>query len=125
MDGDIGAMLQSVLSDPEQMAKLTSAAQSLLGGEGAAAPAVPPKPPEEHPSASQPEGLEKNLLSALARSLAAPRENKSRSAALLQAMRPYMRAEKQEKLDRAMQVTRMVHIAGTVMRELGGGKNGL
>ena len=34
MDGDIGAMLQSVLSDPEQMAQITRLAQGLMSSQG-------------------------------------------------------------------------------------------
>jgi hypothetical protein len=53
------------------------------------------------------------------------KEDKSRSTALLMAMRPYMRPEKQEKLDRAMKIAQMVHIAGAVLQVYGGNSHGL
>lgn len=106
-------MLQSVLSDPAQMEKLTAMAQGLMGG-AAEAEAKPA------PSGAPFSDGEAKLLSALGRSLGGGQPS-SRSTALLTAMRPYMKPEKQEKLDRAMRLTNMVRIAQSVMRELGGG----
>ena len=114
MDGDIGDLLQSVLQDPEQMSRIAAAAQSLMGEEPAASV-------QNTASAPPPEA---KLLSSLSSMLGQKREQ-SRSAALLNAMRPYMRPEKQEKLDRAMQIARMVRVAGTVMREWGGYRDGV
>lgn len=122
MDGDLGARLQSVLSDPDQMAKLGEMAKGLMGQLG-----QNPPPAEQQSNDAQPQEIpaaDTRLLSALGRALAGGGENNSRSTALLMAMRPYMKPEKQEKLDRAMKIARMAHIAGTVMREYGGG-NGI
>lgn len=122
MDGDLGARLQSVLSDPDQMAKLGEMAKGLMGQLG-----QDPPPAEQQSNDAQPQEIpaaDTRLLSALGRALAGGGENNSRSTALLMAMRPYMKPEKQEKLDRAMKIARMAHIAGTVMREYGGG-NGI
>ena len=119
MDGDIGALLESVLRDPEQMNRIAAAAQSLMNGNEAAAPAEGASPA---PAASS--AAETKLLASLSGMLGQKSEQ-SRSAALLSAMRPYMRPEKQEKLDRAMQIARMVRIAGTVMREWGGDSHGV
>lgn len=123
MDGDIGQMLQSVLNDPEQMGKITAMAQSLMGGEAKPDTPQAPEPAAASVSTAAPFS-EAKLLSAIA-GMMGQKNEQSRSAALLSAMRPYMRPEKQEKLDRAMQIARMVRIAGTVMREWGGGRDGL
>ncbi len=131
MDGDLGSLMQSVLSDPEQMAKITQLAQGLMGQSGGeSAPsggdaAAEGEAPAAEPGASA-AGIpsEGRILSALTKALAAGKTG-SRSAALLTAMRPYLRSEKQAKLDRALEVTRMVHIAGLVMGELGGGRHGV
>lgn len=113
MDGDLGSMLQSVLSDPAQMAKLTEMAQGLMGG------SPTPTQQQDTPEAKPFSDAEAGLLSALGKTLGAD-AGSSRSTALLMAMRPYMKAEKQEKLDRAVKLTRMVRIAQSVLRELGG-----
>ena len=118
MEGEIGELLQSILSDPEQMGKITSMAQSLMGDkeESAAEETVPRQAAK---------GIsDTKLLSALSGMLGGKGEQ-TRSSALLTAMRPYMRPEKQEKLDRAMQIARMVRVAGTVMKEMGGGVSGV
>lgn len=118
MDSDLGAMLESVLSNPEQMEKITHMAQSIMGGE------LPVKEPVEHISPEKkstgtesPDGT--GILSMLGKAFGGSR-TKSRSTQLLLAMRPYMRPEKQEKLDRAIKIAEMVHIAGAVMKEYGG-----
>ena len=121
MDGDLGAMLESVLADPQQMEKIAQMAKGLMGGE-------PPSPPEEtksaEPSRERSPEINGELFSALGKMFSG-REEKTRSTALLMAMRPYMRPEKQEKLDRAMKIARMVHVAGAVMNEYGGGFHGI
>lgn len=124
MDGDLGSFMQSVLSDPEQLAKITQVAQGLIGQSEAASAAPPPEPAK--PAAPPRAGGEDRILSMLSRFLASGTGGgKNRSAALLGAMRPYMRPEKQEKLDRAMKLAQMVHVIGAVMGELGGGKHGV
>lgn len=117
MDGDLAARLEAVLSDPAQMEKLSEMAKGLFAqssdgqGEGE-------QPPAEKPSEIPP--MDTKFLSAIGKAFAAGNGEKSRSTALLLAMRPYMKPEKQEKLDRALQVARMAHIAGAVMKEYGG-----
>ncbi len=129
MDGDIGTFIQSVLSDPEQMAKITQMAQGIMQQPEQALPAAaaeedrPSAEPADSRSAGQTPAFspgEMKLFSALTKAFSAG-GGKSRSTELLLAMRPYMKAEKREKLDRAMKIARMAHIAGTVMKEYGGG----
>ncbi len=122
MDGDLGAKLQEVLSDPAQMEKLKAAAESIFGG-------PQPSGGTEAPTEKAPPVPERDarFLAAIGKAFAAgdAGENRSRSTALLMAMRPYMRPEKQEKLDRALQIARMANIAGAVMKEYGGGGHGV
>ena len=120
MDGDLGARLESILSDPDQMAKITEMAKGLMGQMGQTPPETPA--PETATESAAVPAADTKLLSALGRAFSGG--GKTRSTALLMAMRPYMKQEKQEKLDRAMKIAQMVNIAGTVMREYGGG-NGI
>ena len=115
MENDLSAALESVLSDPAQMEKLTEMAKGLLGQAGQA----PAQTPAAE-TAAPPTAADSRLLAALGKAFAGGGE-RSRSTALLVAMRPYMKPEKQEKLDRAMQIARMVHIAGAVAKEYGDG----
>jgi len=120
MDGDFGAMLESVLSDPGKMEQVAHIAQGLMNGSDAAAP----ENPKSDAATASPTPMDAGLFSMIGKMLGG-REEKSRSTALLMAMRPYMRQEKQEKLDRAMNIARMVHVAGAVMQQYGGGFRGI
>lgn len=124
MDGDLGTMLESVLSDPQQMEKIAQMAKSLMGDAAAAPEEQASSDVRESPETKKAPGLDLGMFSGIGKMLSG-KEEKSRSTALLMAMRPYMRPEKQEKLDRAMNITRMVHIAGVVMKEYGGGFRGI
>ena len=122
MDGDLAARLEAVLSDPGQMEKLAKMAGELLGGKDAAARSGEGRP-DAVPAPPVSPALDQKVLSALSRNFGGGEKN--RSTALLLALRPYMKPEKQEKLDRAMQIARMARIAGTVMEQLGGSGHGL
>jgi hypothetical protein len=134
MDGDIGSLLQSVLSDPTQMEKIAQAAKGLMGSLGGDSAPVDTgtveaqTDSEEAFVSSQPvtplSTGETKLLASLGKVFSGS-QSPSRSTALLVAMRPYMRPEKQEKLDRAMKIAQMVHIAEVVMRSYGGESHGL
>ena len=113
MDGELGARLEAILSDPAQMEKIGEMAKGLLGQTPGCQEGAGEKPPEPAPP-------DAGSLAAIARAFSGAGES-SRSTALLLAMRPYMRPEKQQKLDRALQVARMAHIAGAVMRQYGDG----
>jgi hypothetical protein len=128
MDGDLGQMLQSVLSDPEQVEKLGQMAKSLMGSlepprEAAQQEGVS-SPPAQPSAAGGLSNADGQMLSSLGK-LFSTKETNSRSTALLMAMRPYMCPEKQEKLDKAIKIAQMVHIAGAVMQAYGGGDHGL
>lgn len=118
MNGDLGAMLESVLSDPQQMGKIAEMARGLMG-ETQSTDAGKQDIPAASTEGKELSGIDAGLFSALGKMLGS-QQNQSRSTALLMAMRPYMRPEKQEKLDRALKITRIVHIAGAVMKEYGG-----
>ena len=103
MDSELGAALEKVLSDPDQMEKLSQMARELFGPPGEKGP--PEEDGRSAPAGDAPSGrgepaADARLLTALSRAFSGRREP-SRSTALLLAMRPYMRPEKQEKLDRA------------------------
>ena len=122
MDGDLSAKLEQVLSDPRQMEKIAELAKGLIGQPPASQETgVPAGVPAEGERPAEPAGADARFLSAIGRAFAAGNPDKSRSTSLLLAMRPYMKPEKQEKLDRALQIARMAHIAGAVMREYGDG----
>ena len=106
--GELEDRLNSILSDPEQMARISSLAQSLMGGEGdrAANPAPPPEP---------------GLSGALG-SLLAPKPQSGDKAALLEALKPWLSEKRQRKLSRAMRLAQMARLARFAMGEAGNGE---
>ena len=119
--------LNSILSDPEAMAKIAQLAQSLSGaaGEtpgGTGAPSSPPPaggpPPGQGDDWSQPPGggssaggLDPDLLFRflpLLRELNSSQDSNARQ--LLYALRPYLKPERQVKVERALQLARLFRI---------------
>ena len=115
---EIEQRLNSILSDPASMSKIMELAQGLglnspapaAAPEASAAPAAPPPVPAGPPAGG---------LSALAPLLSSlgKQSGDDRQTALLKALRPYLRSERQERLDQAIQAARMVKIAKQAMRQ--------
>lgn len=119
--------LNALLSDPNSMAQIMQLAQSLSGGTAQpppAAPAAQPSPqptPFQAPAAAPSQGAD--LLSSLAGGLD-PKllmkllplvqelggQQDSNARRLLYALRPYLKAERQEKVERALQLARLFHL---------------
>ena len=110
--GELEDRLNSILSDPEQMRRISSLAQSLMGGEeGGAAPGFSGKaqPPE-------------NELSGALGSLLSPSPKGGDKAALLEALKPWLSEKRQRKLARAMRLARMARLARFAMGDAGNGE---
>lgn len=120
--------LNALLSNPESMAQIMQLAQSLGAGGGQSAAPPPPQPtaqaasggPYNPPPASSAGGdlfssiaggLDPKLLTKLLpliQELGSQQGSNSRQ--LLYALQPYLRAERQEKVERALQLARLIHL---------------
>ena len=127
--------LNSILSDPSAMSQIMQLAQSLGGGApGAQQPAPPPQqptappppgwgppPPQTPPPppmggggdllSSLTGGLDPKLLSRLLpviQELGGQRDSNARN--LLYALRPYLKRDRQDKIERALQLARLFHL---------------
>jgi hypothetical protein len=105
---DFDEKLNSLLSNPEAMGQIMQLAQSLGGSFDAPQQDVPayspPPPPDSNPFGG-------TDFSALIRLLPLLQELGGQNAnarALLLAMRPYLRAERQEKVEQALQLARLI-----------------
>ena len=110
--------LNSILSNPDAMSQIMQLAQSLSGGQEQAP--LPPPPPQPAPRSSAPAqdilssltgGLDPKLLTRLLpviQELGGQQDSNAR--ALLYALRPYLRADRQEKVERALQLARLFHL---------------
>lgn len=139
--------LNSILSNPDAMSQIMQLAQS-LGGGGQPAASSPPQPnapgPQQTSSRGSPPpqapppppmggggdllssllgggGLAPGLLSRLLpliQELGGQRESNARN--LLYALRPYLRSDRQEKVERALQLARLFHLGKKFLSEWGG-----
>lgn len=104
--------LNSILSDPAAMAKIAQLAQSLSGGGEGETSAPPPSPPPGNTGPSAPlGGLDPELLTRflpLLRELNSSQDSNARQ--LLYALRPYLKPERQAKVERALLLARLFRI---------------
>ena len=122
--------LNALLSNPDSMAQIMQLAQSLSGGSGPASPPPPPQPdpPRQTPPPPDPPrqppppaggdplsgllgGVDPKLLVRLLPLLQElGRDSDSNARQLLTALRPYLRPERQERVERALQLARLIHL---------------
>lgn len=102
----IGAILQ----DPEQMQSILAFAKSL----GLSPPEAPPKPEPPPPPPKQEAPVSSN--EALGELLQKAGKLDKRQENLLNALKPFLRPERREKIDRAMQAARLSRLAGAAFR---------
>ena len=122
--------LNSLLSNPEAMAHIMQMAQSLSGGQAQQPPQqplqqpvrpAPPPPPAQAPPPSGGDllsslsgltgGIDPTMLTKLLPLIQElGSQNDSNARQLLYALRPYLKPERQEKIERALQLARLFHL---------------
>lgn len=113
--GEFEEKLNSILSSPKDMEKILGLARELGGGGEKNAP--PPKPEPEQESGA---GFDPKLLSLLAKLMGEAKHGDDGKTALIAAMKPYVREERREAMDRALKIARLTHVARLALQELGG-----
>ena len=108
--------LNALLSDPERMAQIMQMAQSLSGGASTQQSSAPPPPPSHHAPSSDilsslTGGLDPNLLMRLLPLIQElGSDNNSTARTLLYALRPYLKQERQGRIERALQLAKLLHV---------------
>jgi len=129
--------LNGLLSNPDAMAQIMQLAQSLEGSisspeEPRSSPqpsSPPPAPPASSPQDRSP--LSGDLLSSLTGGmdpslllkllpLVQEMGQDSHARQLLYALRPYLKPERQEKVERALQLAKLFHVGRKFLKEWGG-----
>lgn len=112
---ELDEMISGVLSDPEQMAKITKLAQSLMGGDEAAAPTAAPAASDA--AGLDTLGLDGETLARISRLMRGGMGQTREEQTLLEAMRPYLSEKRRRKMDRAMKLARLARIARLAIGE--------
>lgn len=117
--------LNELLSNPDSMAQIMRLAQSLSGGSEGSSTADQEAPPQPQPRRQEPPpqtgggdllssltgGVDPKLLMRLLpliQELGGQQDSNARN--LLYALRPYLKPERQEKVERALQLARLFHL---------------
>ena len=116
-DGSLEQAIGAVLQDPQQLQKIFALAQS-LGLSPPEAPAAPPPPEPLKPAAAAPpaEQTPEDRGSALRAGLPPAGQRDRRPGNRLNPRKPLFKAERREKVDRAMQAARISRLAGAALR---------
>ncbi len=137
--------LNTLLSDPDAMAQVMQMAQSLsqqmgapkedggtppsggsapppppAGGAAGPAPSAPPPPPPQGDPmcdlSSLLGGIDPSMIAKLLPVLSQlNRPESGETAAFLRALRPFLKPERREKIDRAAQLARLIHLGKTFL----------
>lgn len=119
---DVNEKLNALLSDPGSMAQIMQLAQQLsssMGGDtaqpAATSPAAPPPPPPSPLGGIDPQTIARYLplLQELTR-------DTSQTTQLLYALRPFLKDGKQDKVERAARLARLITIGKRFLTEGGG-----
>lgn len=126
--------LNSLLSDPAGMAQVVQLAQQLSStmdspaaqsnqaaapppGPSPSAPGPPPAPPNPAGPGSLLGGIDLNTVSKFLPMLQALSSDQSHSMQLLNALRPYLKEEKQGKVERAARLARLITVGKRFLTE--------
>ncbi len=114
--------LNSLLSDPAGMAQVVQLAQQLSGSMGSQQPQPPPSPPPESPPnaggvGSLLGGLDMQTIARFLPMLQALTADQSHSTQLLNALKPYLKEEKQAKVERAARLARLITVGKRFLTE--------
>ncbi|MCC8063995.1 MAG: hypothetical protein LIO78_03935 [Clostridiales bacterium] len=122
---DFEEKLNTILSSPETMGQIMALANSISGKpeggtpaqEGPVQPQETPAQPPQGGAAQQTgdmlsllQGLDPSMLTKLAALYREYARGEDEKAALLTAMRPFLRPERQEKVEKALQITRISRV---------------
>ncbi len=110
--------LQSILNDPNSMAQILSMAQS-FGLQGSVEPPCQSQTPPSAPDlgALMPDA---GFVQAIMGLMQQARHSDGKQEALLCALKPFLRPERRDKIDQAMQLARISHLAGFALKNYGG-----
>lgn len=112
--------LNNILSNPDAMSQIMQLAQSLSGEQDSTPPPpqkpTPPQPANDLFSAFS-GGLDPSLMMKLLPILQEfGRQQDSNARQLLYALRPYLKQERQEKIERALQLAKLFRVGKTLLQ---------
>ena len=115
---DMDSRLNALLSDPEAIGRIMALAQQLSGESAASSPPPSPEPPPS--SQQEDDGFDPMLLLKFLPLLQELRQdNSSQSMQFLSAMRPFLKPERQPKVERAVKLAHLICVGKKFLTEGG------
>ena len=114
---ELDEKLNALLSDPEKMAQVMQLAQQLSGSMGTSS-APPPTPPAA--ASALPDGLDMAAVMRFLPLLQELNHPNQQAEQLLNSLRPFLKAEKQENIPKAIRLARLIRIGKKALTEMGG-----
>lgn len=115
---DMDSRLNALLSDPEAMGRIMALAQQLSGESAASSPPPSPEPPPS--SQQEDDGFDPMLLLKFLPLLQELRQdNSSQSMQFLSALRPFLKPERQPKVERAVKLAHLICVGKKFLTEGG------
>lgn len=122
---ELDEKLNALLSDPNSMAQVMQLAQQLSGTFGGASqpasasppPPPPPQPPQPSFDTSFLGGLDPKLIGRFLPLIQEYTQSNSNTTQLLYALRPFLKEEKQDKIERAAKLARLIHLGKKFLSE--------
>ena len=105
---ELESRINSVLGDPEQMAKITQLAQSFMAGTGNGS--ASPKPDAD----SLPDT---DMINRIAHLMSLGGEKERGKKAMLEAISPYLSDKRRGKMEKALRIAKLVRIARLAIEE--------
>ena len=126
--GELEDRLNSILSSPEEMEKIMGIARSLSEG------ANGNDTPKESKTASNNSGfdpssilggIDPKMIGTIGKLMGELNQTSNEKTAILRSIKPFLKKERQDKLDRATQLARMAKLAKTAFTDFPGGDSGV
>ena len=120
--GEFEDKLNSILSSPEEMGKIMDLARSLSSSVGGGAPQPGNASASDLPASVSALGdIDPRLMQIMSRIIGEySSEKDDQKAVLLSSIKPYLKEDRREMIDRALEILKLSKIAKIAMKEFGG-----
>ena len=118
---ELDEKLNALLSDPNSMAQIMQMAQQLSATMGGGSASAPPAAPTTQTAPSLPGGIDPQVVARFLPLLQEYSRSSSQTMQLLYALRPFLKESKQDKVERAARLARLIHLGKKFLMDWGDG----
>lgn len=119
--GEFEDRLNSILSSPEDMEKILGLARELSGSVGKANERQKEKPSSSSSGSTNSAGIDPKLIALFSRIMGEYSSANNDKTALISSIKPYVKEERRNVLDKAVKIARLTHVAKLALSEFSGG----